>query len=371
MQPDGTVVNWEDSCVGNMTPTQTATFYCDESGNTGVNWADPDQPVFVYAGWLVPSHAEAAIFSALDVIRARYRIQGTELKWSKIGKRANGAAILRAVFELFLRNAAMPFFFVADKNYQIAAKIVETYFDPEYNHNLASGFTGVFTVKKELAEMLLGAPSILSEFAGWLRGGIEPPAADVRRMVDQLREHFSTLGEADVAAVLSGFTAEGIADIQREFAADVWLRTTTGHTLFALLQRLEGFLHLNTVEVEIVHDELVRFDALFDLMRVLFRESDGTDIHQVEDSLIYLVMPTVTELRLADSRSEPLVQAADLLAGFVRTVFTKLKHSEPLKPDEQAFIHDLAMIYEQWYTWDANIPEETWSTLIQTAFPGR
>lgn len=350
-------------------PTQTATFFCDESGNTGVNWADPDQPIFAYAGWLVPNDAQAGVVSALDGIRARFRIQGAELKWSAVGKRANGAAIFRAAFDLLLRNAAMPFFFVADKDYQTAAKIIETYFDPEYNENLADGFTGAFEVKKELAEMVRAAPSILGEFAAWHRRGTEPPAGDVLRMADQLREHFAVLGETDVAAVLSSFTAKGIADIQREFAADVWLRTTTGHTLFALLQRLEGFLRANTLEVEIVHDELVRFDALFDLMRGLFRAADGTDAHRVGASVVYHSMPTIKGLRLADSRSEPLIQAADLLAGFVRTVFTKFKHSKPLTPDEQAVIHDLAMIHQQWYTWDANIPEEAWSRVIQAAFP--
>ena len=40
--------------------------------------------------------------------------------------------------------------------------------------------------------------------------------------------------------------------------------------------------------------------------------SGGTEIHQIEDSRVYLAMTTVTGLRLADSRSEPLVQAAGL-----------------------------------------------------------
>jgi hypothetical protein len=178
------------------------------------------------------------------------------------------------------------------------------------------------------------------------------------------------LGATDAAAVLADVTAKGIADIQREFAVDVWLRTTTGHTLFALLQRLEGFLRLNALDVEIVHDELVRFDALFETMRGYFRDADGTGVYQVEDSLMYLAMPTVTGLRMADSANEPLVQAADLLAGFLRSVFTKLKLGEPLNPDAQAVIHDLAMIHDKWYTWDANIPEATWSALAQVAFRG-
>jgi hypothetical protein len=154
-----------------MTSVGAATFYCDESGNTGVNRANPDQPVFTYAGWLVPRGVENALISALDGIRERHRIQGGELKWSKIGKRANGAAIFRAMFEFFRQNASVPFFLVADKDYQTAAKIIETFFDPEYNTNLMTGFTSAFRVKKELAEMVLSEQSILGEFAGWLCAG--------------------------------------------------------------------------------------------------------------------------------------------------------------------------------------------------------
>lgn len=28
-------------------------FYCDESGNSGGNYLDPQQPVFVLAGWSI------------------------------------------------------------------------------------------------------------------------------------------------------------------------------------------------------------------------------------------------------------------------------------------------------------------------------
>jgi hypothetical protein len=317
----------------------------------------------------VPSDAEDGVLSGLDKIRSRYRIQGEEFKWSSIGKRANGAAVFRALFQLFLNGPALPFFIIADKDYHLAAKLIETYFDPEYNPNLAPGFTRAMTAKKELAEVVLGAPAIMSEFARWIRAGIEPAADDVLRMAERLREHFAAAGRADAASALSGFTAEGVSDIQSEFAADAWARTTTGHTLFALLQRLEGFLRVHELKVQIVHDQLIRFDPLFDMMRGLFHEADGPDAYQVEDSIIYLRMPTVTGLRLADSKAEPLVQAADLLGGFLRTVFTKLKRSESLDAEEQAVVYDLFMIQDRWSTWDANMPEAMWSAFGRAAFP--
>ena len=37
----------------------------------------------------------------------------------------------------------------------------------------------------------------------------------------------------------------------------------------------------------------------------------------------------MTGLRLADSKTGPMIQMADLLCGFVRTVFTKIKNGQP------------------------------------------
>ena len=45
---------------------------------------------------------------------------------------------------------------------------------------------------------------------------------------------------------------------------------------------------------------------------------------------MYGSMPTVTGLRLADSKTEPMIEMADLLCGFVRTVFKKIKKGQEL-----------------------------------------
>ena len=34
------------------------TFYCDEAGNSGLNYLDLAQPLHVVAGWIVPADAE-------------------------------------------------------------------------------------------------------------------------------------------------------------------------------------------------------------------------------------------------------------------------------------------------------------------------
>lgn len=347
-----------------------ATFFIDESGNTGAYWLDPEQPIFAYGGWLVPEFAETELHTAINMVRTKYQLQGAELKWSQISRRPNRAAIFRELFERFLNGPALPFFFVADKEYQVAAKIVETYFDPAYNSSLSIQFASAMKEKKALAEILLSAPAALKEFAGWIRSGAAPTRSEVLRLGEQLSEHLANGGATQAATAISGLTESGIADLQQEFTGDAWLRSTTGHTLLALLQLLGRYLRTHNVEVEIVHDALVRYDPLFDLVRSLFREAEGDDIPWVEDNLALVLMPTVTGLRLADSRTVPLVQGADLLVGFLRTAFTKLKQQQALDTDERAVMIDLAVIHDQWFTWDANMPQTMWTAAAQVAFGG-
>ena len=88
-------------------------------------------------------------------------------------------------------------------------------------------------------------------------------------------------------------------------------------------------------------------------------------------------MPTVDSLRLGDSKKEPFIQLADLLVGFVRTVFAKLKRGERLDADERAVCGDLVMLHHEFYSWDVNVPKATleqlssigWADLKQRFLP--
>ena len=67
----------------------------------------------------------SALLTELTLIRQRYRLNAPELKWQQLARRANGSAVFRAIFEVMLANAAIPFFHVMDKDYILAAKAVE------------------------------------------------------------------------------------------------------------------------------------------------------------------------------------------------------------------------------------------------------
>jgi len=345
--------------AGGSHPEQRATFYCDESGNTGVNWGDPDQPVFVHGGWMIPSRCQGDLLAALPVLRERHRLKAAELKWQQLDRRGNGSAVFRDIFETMLANAAIPFFHVMDKDYILAAKAVDTFFDPAYNHFFHMGLTSAFDVKKDLAESFILAPEPLAEFARMLREGVEPAPARIVNLAAQFAEFLESNRAPALAETLRHFTPEEVQAIAGEFGADVWMRTTLGHSMFALMQRLEQFLRPRGVRIDIVHDEIVRFDALLGLVRGMFREAGGNDIRGVNGEIVFYVMTAFDGMRLGDSKEEPFIQLADLLVGFVRMVFTKLKRGQSLDQDERAVCGDLVMLHDQFYSWEVNVPKAT------------
>lgn len=308
---------------------------------------------------MIPASNEQALLEDLPRLRGLHRLNAPELKWQQLAKRSHGSAAFRDIFEAMLTNAAVPFFQVMDKDYILAAKAVETFFDPEYNHFLPMDFTSAYDVKKDIAEQLLLAPEALASFAEMLRAGVEPEPERTEGLARQFADFIERNNGPALAETLRHFSPDSLADIGREFGADVWMRTTLGHSMFALLNRLEQFLRPRNVRIEIIHDNVVRFDDLFGLVRGMFRDSDGTDVLVINSEIRFFSMSTVDSMRLGDSKEEPFIQLADLLCGFVRTVFTKLKRGQHLDPDERAVCGDLVMLHEEFYSWDLNVPRAT------------
>lgn len=322
-----------------------AVLFCDESGNTGPDWANIDQPIFVHGGWLVPDDTDLSPFDdGIERLKHQYNLRSPELKTSQILKRTKASAILRDFFRLGMDLAAIPLFHVADKAYLLGAKVVETYFDPEYNQTLPTAFIGNAGRKKRIVEGLLGDEPLLKEFAGFHRAGVAPPPDLIRRHAGATARRLQDVGQLWAAKQLAGLTDKGIEEIQAEFKLPSRMRSTTGHTLFSVMQQLEILLRgplLWPANARVVHDNLVRYDETLDLIRRLFSGPPGDDIVLRDGRSIPSSFPHITELSLEDSKAVPMLQMANLLCGYVRLVITKLKAGQPLCPLKDATISDL------------------------------
>ena len=104
--------------------------YFDESGNTGSNWIDAQQPYFVYGGWLIKDDKKKDAVSLLSECFSDSK--AAELKSKTIWDRKKDK-LIDFINGMVDKVGAIPCFAIADKKYMIAAKIVETFFDCKYN----------------------------------------------------------------------------------------------------------------------------------------------------------------------------------------------------------------------------------------------
>jgi len=100
------------------------TIYCDESGFTGNDLSNADQPYFIYAGIAI-SNSEA------DEIRKQvirdYRIDGAELKGKKLLRFARGRKAVSQILDDVLPRSQCV---VMHKKYALACKLYEYLFEP-------------------------------------------------------------------------------------------------------------------------------------------------------------------------------------------------------------------------------------------------
>lgn len=98
--------------------------YCDESGFTGNNLHDGDQPFFVYSAVMIKEIDAAQI---LEELRGKYKLQKGELKGKNLVKTEKGR---QALMDLFVRVADRTKTVVHDKKYALACKVFEHFFEP-------------------------------------------------------------------------------------------------------------------------------------------------------------------------------------------------------------------------------------------------
>ena len=233
---------------------------------------------------------------------------------------------------------------VMDKRYAMSAKIVETFFDPLYNEHFPIGFTGDFESKRGLAEAVHRAPGLVTTFAPLLRSGYRPTASEVTALAREVGKQITSAGIPSFGGTLFDFSDAAIDEIRDEFTAESIMRTTTWPMFWAMTTIVANFANDRGFEVEVLQDEMTRFEPL---------------IAQVRGQ------PGIARVELVNSKTHLGVQLADLLCGFVRTIFAKVTVGIDLDEDERATCADFLMLKQAFESWNGNLPDSTWLSFIE------
>jgi len=305
---------------GHLTFPRAAAVYCDESGNSGPNYLDPAQPFYVLAGWLVPDERIVEVNVVIEAFRTTHFEQRNELKATAVLRNEATKGKCVTLFRSLAELHCVPMFLIAEKRYCVAAKLVETFLDPAYNHMVRNGFTGDFITKQEIANSLYERlpDGVLRQFAEAYR------APDARALGTALRQVGSAVEEhisPELAKAIAG-SASFIDEIAEIEAATSPLGNVSGTLnmpcLISFLMLVENLGRMGIAQpITVLHDQQHAYQEgykrVYDLHRGMadwirrFPHTDAT----------YSNLRHVAKFEMRESKETLPIQAADLLAGAI------------------------------------------------------
>ncbi|MBA7543863.1 hypothetical protein ES705_36205 [subsurface metagenome] len=294
--------------------------YCDESGNTGANLLDHNQPLFVMGGWLVLD----GFIEAAETVTAGYvkflkprdnELHGVRLLKSEIGTRS----ILNLVQDLYKLYCG-PICQICEKRILLIGQIFDVFLKPRFNPRIPASFEDYFEGKRELVEKVYGLPDeVLAEFAEAL------DTLNRSLLLGSLQNITKALSlrlETKLADLMLGSRPNIDAIIEHNITGRVHYDSATLNTpnvasFHMFFQSLEHMGRMAEIpQITLVHDESRQFKKTFPWIFEKFRDDDRNDMFKEGPySDVYRGCESLKDFRFADSKKEPLLQAADVVVS--------------------------------------------------------
>lgn len=309
--------------------------YLDESGNTHADWFNNDQPYFIYGGWLINSKKKDQIRKYIS----RHKIRKNniaELK-SKILKNDNNYKEFIFIFHQMINvYKAIPFFGIVNKKFLIASKIIDTFFDPNYNKSLNSSILyskldSPTELKKELASYILlnDNDNILYDFSNLIKSKECTNTDNIilikEKLIKLFRSELSSISDS-----ISSIDDEGLMEIQDEFDDNGTIKflnsimTPTINSIFSYVSKYLYSDNESDPDLSIYYDKLYGYDELFNYIKSIWNIGKHSKIKVDKNTDIEWGFKKLNNFEAIDSKNEILIQLADLLCGYVSITYSKI-----------------------------------------------
>ena len=318
--------------------TMNYDIYCDESGNTGANYLDLGQPVYVLSGWLIERNSSYRARDKIIELRREYFPQAKELKGSKLLKTSKGRSFCANFIKEMGQLGCVPFYIVAEKRYCLAAKIVEAFFDSEYNDRISNKLGWDFHTKKDMAEIIYNiSEGSIERFADVHKS---PSLANIKGAQIQLIKEFRKNGYEQLAYAVEGSNNHLDKILEEETYTAVGMEKKALKTLnlpvfVSFIQLIEKFSRSTDLKkVRMIHDEIAQFQRVFPEIFEMYSKSKS------KESIVFsngseMVFSTIKlrNFEMGDSKVHPLIQAGDILSSTLNNYLTKVNNHEVIEPE--------------------------------------
>lgn len=302
------------------------TLYLDESGYTGANWLDYDQPIFVFGGVLIREDLLEDIqkdfvntFNVIDEFKSsNYFYEPRHYRFAN-------EYVLR-----LLEKGTIPFFLVCEKRFLLAAKIIEYFFDPLYNNFLNNRLSYPNEFKKSLANIVCTHNECLTLFSDMITTNSFTKEAllKIKKMLSEeiFKEHDC------IKIMLKNLNDNSFDQMIEEYKV-----TTSDYPLFqayglhlpssaVIFHKVSSFFSKASSSedsLEIICDETDNAQAIYDY----FCQQSSVQIplkYQNDSGSISIGISNIARVRFTNSKDYYGLQIADMIAGLIRKVYCKL-----------------------------------------------
>jgi hypothetical protein len=301
-------------------------FYGDESGNSGTDYFDRNQPVYVFAavGWQAEREAEVLqsyenICSLHGRTPPHLAIAGSkgasEWKAEKLLDRQSGRMFCESLLDMVL-NSGMPCMFgIAEKRFLLTGMLVETYLDP--TKNILAPAQDDDELRKKIASEIykLTDDTLLEEFSAAVKSDDTKGVESVgNQIAGRLKLHIDSN-----IAIWSQAISRGALLAFRfgERHEDMPKRAERPHpgiqTLFPALLHLDAWLKGKDHVADLMIDEELPFN---EVKRAAF-ELLSRPGNQFLNEICVSHLQNIRSMTFANSKSHFGIQLADVLAGIV------------------------------------------------------
>lgn len=333
-------------------------FYCDESGNTGSNFLDPQQPVYVAGAFALPaSKVKAARATVKKHIKesGRDELKGAALMRSPPGRK-NAADLIQEMVSV----GGLPFFVVIEKGYGLGAWFVNVFLDTdkagdvrlEYNLDRAKMQQAAMDVARLPANQL---QAILTAIR-------DPSRDNQQKAIEAVAAGLRTTGnnalaeDVEKAPIPAPMLEPEGTEEDRYFRGGM---TPNVNAFLTLLANFEKFArHVGATAAQIIHDETASFEDQF--IQHMTRVTDKDSYERMRywlEAHGYPRLDLIQHAKFVESPTEPLVQAADVLGAAV--VYLMKQAMSDSTPDRYDF-EVMQAIFSVAHMQDDNLRPFTW-----------
>jgi len=341
---------------------------CDESGSEGENLTNSQHSIFVHASVNL-TVAEASAF--MRELRGAVKSNAAELKSSTVLKEHHRPALLNAIGQSSVLTGRANIY-LADKSFFVAGKMIDLLVEEEAHDHGIDLVTGgevrhLAVVLYDRAPTALGEEnwrSLLASFNDLIRaykraGSVQPSASVFIAELDRVRRLGSDSLVHDVLEMI--WRAKGQA-AQYELPPSTSLRNM--EPMVPTLNAVAGTwrIRLGDVPFEFVADEHWALDPesmsfLLRVAKIPLPVSNGVELPGADLRAIHTV----------DSKKDPRVQVADILAGVGREA-ALLAVSGTLDDPLQTAIHEM---YDFQGMWSPGSPLESLTAIKPLQYVNR